>query len=326
MRDRPPGLSDDQVARVLARYWHITAADLSYVPWGAGSYHWSVTGGDGRRWFATADDLDSKGWLGDDRETARAGLAIAMNTAAALRQAGLAFVMAPVPAAGGATVVPAGPRYTVSLFPFADGTSGRWGEEPRPDHRDQVIDLLAALHAATPPATGTRRARVGLPRRADLEAALADLGRPWDGGPFAEPARDLLAGAAGRVRRGLAAFDRLADAVRAAPDLVVTHGEPHPGNVIRTGAGPLLIDWDTVGLAPPERDLWGVTSAGDAGDRRYAAATGRTADPGRMSFYQIRWALDDISIYLRELRALHERTVGAEHARECLAAELDGLS
>jgi spectinomycin phosphotransferase len=43
MRGRPPGLSDDQVTQILAGHWHIMAADLSYVPWGAGSYHWSVT-------------------------------------------------------------------------------------------------------------------------------------------------------------------------------------------------------------------------------------------------------------------------------------------
>ncbi|WP_432843998.1 phosphotransferase family protein [Dactylosporangium sp. CA-092794] len=39
------------------------------------------------------------------------------------------------------------------------------------------------------------------------------------------------------------------------PGLVLTHGEPHPGNTMRTGGGWLLIDWDTALLAAPERDL-----------------------------------------------------------------------
>ncbi|MFG2077560.1 phosphotransferase family protein [Nonomuraea maritima] len=71
-------------------------------------------------------------------------------------------------------------------------------------------------------------------------------------------------------------FDRPA-ARAGAP--VLTHGEPHPGNVLRAGSRTLLVDWDTVGTAPPERDLWHVVR--DAGDlARYAAATGRTPDPG----------------------------------------------
>jgi aminoglycoside phosphotransferase (APT) family kinase protein len=44
----------------------------------------------------------------------------------------------------------------------------------------------------------------------------------------------------------------------AGPDRVITHGEPHPGNLMVTDRGPVLIGWDTVGLARPERDLWWV--------------------------------------------------------------------
>jgi spectinomycin phosphotransferase len=323
MKGRPPGLGDDQVALTLARHWHIDAPELRYLPVGAGSYHWSVRDSAGRRWFATADDLDGKGWLGTDRDTVRAGLATAMETAVALRRAGLAFVLAPVPDGDGATVVPAGPRYTVSVFPFVDGTSGRFGEEPPPGHLEEVTGLLAALHQAAPAATGVRTARIGLPRRADLEAALGDLGRPWPGGPFAEPARGLLTRAAGRVRGMLETFDQLAGGVRANADLVITHGEPHHGNIIRTAAGLMLIDWDTVGLAPAERDLWMVTGPGGPLARQYARLTGRAADPATLAFYRLRWTLDDASIYVRQLRVPHERTAATEDTWRRLAATLD---
>jgi aminoglycoside phosphotransferase (APT) family kinase protein len=37
---------------------------------------------------------------------------------------------------------------------------------------------------------------------------------------------------------------------------VVTHGEPHRGNVIRDPRGGVyLVDWDTTLIAPRERDL-----------------------------------------------------------------------
>src|SRR6185437_11811130 len=142
----------------------------------------------------------------------------------------------------------------------------------------------------------------------DLQLALAELGRPWTGGPFAEPARHLLAGAAGPVRRGLDALDRWAGARFSAEDLVITHGEPHPGNIIRLAAaadadadidgaaGPvsgaiMLIDWDTVGLAPPERDLWMVATETGAELRRYTELTGRPVDMAAIELYRLRWAL-----------------------------------
>ena len=65
----------------------------------------------------------------------------------------------------------------------------------------------------------------------------------------------------------------------------------------------MLIDSDTVGLAPPERDLWMVVT--DTGDeaRRYTTATGRPVDQAALSFYRIRWALDDVSAFVHQLRA-----------------------
>jgi spectinomycin phosphotransferase len=98
-------------------------------------------------------------------------------------------------------------------------------------------------------------------------------------------------------------------------ETVITHGEPHPGNVIREPGGEvMLIDWDTVGLARPERDLWMVAS--DTGDelRHYTELTGRLVDVAVLGLYRMRWALDDLSCFIREVRAAHRRTLGTEHA------------
>ena len=71
-----------------------------------------------------------------------------------------------------------------------------------------------------------------------------------------------MADRAGRLRERLADFDRRVDEASGA-DLVVTHGEPHPGNLVMVEDSPVLVDWDTVGLAPPERDLWLVADGPD---------------------------------------------------------------
>ena len=329
MRDRPAGVTERDLLHALADGWGLSAKTMRYAPVGGGSYHWVVTGGPGEQWFVTVDDLDDKGWLGRTRPVVFAGLRAAMDASVTLRrEAGLGFVAAPVPALDGRSLRPLGDAHTVAVFPFLHGTPGEWDQPlPAPD-LDELVAMLAALHSVDPAAVRLQRREVGLSWRDDLELALRELGRPWTGGPFTEPARELLAGAAGPVRRGLDALDRWARATAAAQNLVITHGEPHPGNIIRVAAdgaaaGPasgaiMLIDWDTIGLAPPERDLWMVAT--EAGDElcRYTELTGRPVDRAEIELYRLRWALDDLSCFVRDLRAPHQRTPGSEHAWQAL--------
>jgi spectinomycin phosphotransferase len=332
VRDRPAGVAERDVARALADGWGLAAETLRYAAVGGGSYHWEVTAGYPERWFVTVDDLDDKGWLGRTRLAVFSGLRAAMDAALWLRrEAGLGFVLAPVPALDGQAVRPLGGRHAVAVFPFLPGSPGQWDEPLPGPELGELVAMLAALHRVDPAAARLPQREVGVSWRDDLELALRELGRPWTGGPFTEPARELLAGAAGPARRGLDALDRWASGPDAAANLVITHGEPHPGNVIRVtparaggagpargGAGLMLIDWDTVALAPPERDLWMVVT--ETGDelRRYTELTGRPVDATALELYRLRWALDDLSCFVRDLRAPHRRTSGTEHAWQAL--------
>jgi spectinomycin phosphotransferase len=319
VRDRPAGITAPVLRRALADGWRVRAAAVRYAPVGARSYHWVVRDTAGNRWFVTADDLDDKPWLGSTREAAFDGLRAALDTALALRErAGLEFVAAPVRSAGSTPVQRLNSQYSISVASFLAGTSGQFGQALNTADRARLVDLLAALHQSTAAVAGPPRAAIGLPGRAVLESALAEVGRPWSGGPFAEPARELLAGARSPIRQALQVFDDLAAAAASAADrLVITHGEPHPGNLIWADGKLMLIDWDTVGVGPPERDLWML--ADDPGAlRRYAAATGRAADGSAIALYRLRWALDDVSAYLGDLRSSHGRTPGAEHSWRCL--------
>jgi spectinomycin phosphotransferase len=313
-------VTERDLARALADGWGIRAAPLRYAPVGGGSYHWIVGDDEGERRFVTVDDLDNKGWLGRGRPVVFEGLRAAMDAAVTLRrEAGLGFVAAPLPGLGGETVRPLGARHAVAVFPFLDGTPGQWGKELSAPERSELVKILAALHRVDPAAVRLPRREIGLSWRGDLEAALRELGQPWTGGPFAESARVLLAGAAGQVRRRLETLDRWASDVAAAAEAVITHGEPHPGNVMRGSRGEImLIDWDTAGLASPERDLWMVAS--ETGDelRRYTELTGRPVEVAALELYRMRWALDDLSCFVRQLRAAHRRTPGAEHAWQAL--------
>ena len=158
--------------------------------------------------------------------------------------------------------------------------------------------------------------------RPELEAALGELSQPWSGGPYSEPARRLLARHAARLGRALARFDELARAAAGGGPPVITHGEPHPGNIMRTGGRLLLIDWDTVGLALPERDLW-MAAGDDAGAvGRYTELTGRPVSGAAMDLYRLRWSLDDIALAVRDFRASHEQNEDSALTWEALTEEI----
>jgi spectinomycin phosphotransferase len=309
---------------VVAGGWALGIAGLRYLPVGAGAYHWIAHGEDGRRWFVTCDDLDTKPWLGTDRETVFAGLLAAYGTAVALRNAGLTFVAAPVTTAAGAPAVRVDERHSVSVFEHVDGEPGEWG---RPDRTDgELVGMLARLHASTPVVDGLRPRGLDLPGRDGLEEALDDLHHRWDGGPLSEPARAELAGQRDLVLRWLDELDRLAGRLGGAePARVVTHGEPHPGNLISTGGGLTLVDWDTVALARPERDLWMIADlAGGALAVRYEEETGVALDPEALVAYRRLWALSDLVACTRQLRREHQRSADADRALAAVRSILSG--
>jgi spectinomycin phosphotransferase len=101
-------------------------------------------------------------------------------------------------------------------------------------------------------------------------------------------------------------------------DWVITHGEPHAGNVMRNGDGHVLIDWDTVALAPAERDLWMLV--GDSGGEAtvYTEATGRRLDHVAVDFFHLTWDLADTASFTRRLRSSHRHSEDTVRAFDAL--------
>ena len=293
-------ISDSDIAAALARQWALMVQDMSYLPVGFGGYHWLAAGQTGSRWFVTVSDLATP-WVPD--------LPAAMQTAAWLaRQAGLGFVVAPVPMRAGQVVGSVGSRRALMLFPYLDAASGHF-EDPIDDgDRAAIIDMLARLHTVIPRGIQVPTRPLELASRQVIDQALGSLGVPWTGGPYAEPGRDLLARYERPLRQAFARFDGLLDRVRGAGGpYVITHGEPHPGNLLRTRAGLCLVDWGMTALARPERDLWRVIS-GDQDAARYSWRTGWTVNQDALALYRLRGDLDDIAGMLSQIRGPHLRT------------------
>jgi spectinomycin phosphotransferase len=250
-----------------------------------------------------------------------------MQTAAWLAtHAGLGFVVAPVPTRAGQVVGFLDSRHALTLFPFLDAAPGRFGDPIDESDRAAIIDMLALLHTAIPKGIQVPSRPLELATRQVIDQALASLGIPWTGGPYAEPGRDLLARYERPLRQAFARFDGLLDRVReAGGPYVITHGEPHPGNLLRTRAGLCLVDWDMTALARPERDLWWVIS-GDQDAARYSRRTGWTVNQDALALYRLRWDLNDIAGFLSQIRGPHQRTADTLVSWTELQKTLDAIT
>ena len=322
----PEGLDEAALSIAVADRWRIDVESMSYEAVGGGSHHWLLrSAGAGYR-FLTVDDLGTKPWLGADHDSAFAGMEAAFGTARMLRASGLDFVVAPIPAADGAVVTRLDGRFSAALFPYVAGRVGIFGEEFGRRDRLELCELWAKLHNATTVVRDVApRRSFDVPGRADLDDAVRDVDSQWNGGPYSERAREWLAANRDLVTTSLERYDRLAGEV-ANREFVITHGEPHGGNLIRTEDGLCLIDWDTVALAPPERDLWMLDDGTDAGLQVYTETTGHAIDRSALDFYRLAWLVTDVAAFTTALRRPHTDDGNTAHAWRALGITGQSLS
>lgn len=302
MQSLPDDFDTDTLAAALTREWGVAVAELAHAPVGFGSHHWIATDPAGGRWFVTVDDLElGRFAVAETHDDAFRRLFRALSTARALRDSGAGFVVAPVPTAGGEAVVRLGPRWAAAVYPHVDGESFGWQDWAGDGHRQGVLDMVVGVHAA-PPAVREKAGvdDLSVPRRDAVEAALA--GEPAAGdGPYAAPTAALLGEHADEIAAWFASYDERTAGVDRHGD-VLTHGEPHPANSMRTPGGWRLIDWDTALIAPPERDLWML---GPSAAEAYTRATGTPVRPAVLELYRQWWDLADLAISVARFRGRH---------------------
>jgi spectinomycin phosphotransferase/16S rRNA (guanine(1405)-N(7))-methyltransferase len=325
----PDGLPEAVLVLALGRSWGMAVTSMEYRPVGWGSHHWAVADAAGTRWFVTVDELENKRLSASEPlDAGFARLRSALEAAMDLRACGAAFVVAPVPARDGEPLTRVNDRFGVAVYPFADGQSFDGGEFSSPAHRLSVLGLLVDTHTAPPAAS--RRALAddfAVPYRDELEAACAPAGEVADCGPYARPVSLLARQHAAPLQRLLARYDALVLAARAQDArMVLTHGEPHPGNTMLTAGGWVLIDWDTALVAPPERDLWDLDPGDGSILDAYAQATGTSPRPSLLDLYRLRWDLADIAADVSRFRRPHTGSIDDDQSWELLSSLVKRVS
>lgn len=286
----PPDLDPALIVDALQQHWAIRARDMPYLAVGFGDHHWDARA-DGRRCFVTVRDLRLDGRTSSPA-SAMAALEQTFRAVRALKNAtALPFIVPALPSTNGSIVVPLTAEFALTVYDWLDVR----------DVADSAmaVGVVSELHRASRahPVDAVRE-DFQIPHRQALEAALRELDRPWQTGPFGEPARGLLATHHAAAKTMLREYDTLAHAAgRSTDDWCLTHGEPSGPNLVQDGAGQVyLVDWESARIGPPERDLWQIDLTHYAGPSPREAIT---------RLYRLWWDLAETAVYVLQFRTPH---------------------
>lgn len=297
MHEPPRDVSDAEVLARVQTHWDPSMSGLAHLPVGFGAWHWradsSPPHGSPSALFVT---LDPPLWhSAESLETTYA--------AAAALATELGFVHPPLPGASGRFTVPLGPGW-LSVTGWVDGA--------RPTDPAAVVPLIEQLHRMDPPA-GVRSWETSV--AADLVDRLAKMtAQPWLQGPHGEAARCAVRSALPLLATAVDEHQQLS--ARLDPSrFVLTHGEPGVHNQWRTADGRLvLIDWETLRLAPPERDLTSLPSEV------------LPSDPESMRLMRLEWSLSEVAAYADWLRGPHQDDADTRVALGGLVQEIEAAT
>lgn len=296
MRERPPGVTDADVLATVRDHWDDIATTIEHLPLGFGAHHWRV--GD---LFVTLDLLG--------RRHTCTTLESTYVAAAALAAQGLEFVLGGVPARNGRFTVAFGDGTALSATPWRCGAAG---DGPFTGERAATTaSHLDRLHAAAPP-TGLRgwQPLVGPDLADDLSRRTSH--RWTAAGPHGETARRALRDHLRDLATWTVGYHRVAATTDPAT-WVPTHGEPDTGNQLDTRDGVLLVDWESLMLAPAERDLRTLADAGHPHPRAHADL---------LRLFDLEWRLDEVAQYATWFEEPHGDTENDRIALGGLLGEL----
>ena len=300
MHEPPRSVTADQVLTEVRSLWDGRVIGVEHLAVGFGAWHWRADVGEPGREERAAPgyfvSLDPPWWHS-------ATTLEATYAAAATLSDLLPFVHPSVPTVHGGFTGALGDGW-LSVTSWVPGhRPGSLGPE--------AVQALDDLHSSPPP-EGILAWEPSVPP--EVVDHLEDWTRhAWTAGPLGEAAREAVVTGAADVERGLAAYLRLLERLDPAT-YVPTHGEPGLHNLWRAEDGRLLLlDWETLRLAPRERDVL----AGYAPHVEH--------DPALLELFRLEWQLGEVRSYADWLRGPHDDAADTRTALGGLRTQLEGL-
>lgn len=274
MLQPPRDVTDADVLETVRHHWAPDVDTVTHLAVGWGGHHWRADSGDRPVLFVTLD-------IPTPRHTA---LTLEGAYATAARAAGeVDFVWPSRPTTEG--------RFTVPMRWGTLSVAG-WLEGSRPDvSTPDLPAMLSRLHAVAPPPGAPVWRTIVAPGLADRLADL--LSSPWPD-PLGPAARDLVGDHLAAVAGWAAQHEHLVDGTDPA-SYVVTHGEPGVHNQWESRGRVWLVDWETLLLAPRERDLMTLVQDGVEVEH----------DPALVRLFDLEWRLSEVWAFATWLQQPH---------------------
>jgi len=307
----PPDLSTGAIVAYLRETYGLAAQQADFLPLGAdiNTFVFRVEMTDGAACF-----LKLRSGAFDD---------VVVAAPAWLHAQGIQHVLAPLPTLAGEPWAHAH-GFAWLLYPFMEGKNGY---EVALSQAQSVAfgRCLRAIHdAILPDALHQRIPReVYAPQWRDMVAEYTRQveTREWDD-PIAQHLSNFWKMKRHEIRAMVERASSLAETLRSRADaFVLCHGDLHPGNLL-IGANEefAIVDWDTLTLAPKERDLMCLgggftTTWGDAQEAWFYQGYGATEiDPLALAYYRYERVIADFAAYgeqiLEAQGSIEDREVG----------------
>ncbi|HKT37600.1 MAG TPA: aminoglycoside phosphotransferase family protein [Ktedonobacterales bacterium] len=254
---QPPKISEDLLHACLLDHYNLIPATLDFLPLGqddqAGVYRVVSEQGTSYLLKVKCGSLYEPGCL----------------VPAYLWEQGITSVVAPLPTTS-KTLWARAEDWTVILYPFITGDTSWAGITDA--HWKETGAVFKQIHQVIPPLFGFYSLRketfdpTGYVRWIrEYEAQHAQA--PGEESAARSDLRSLWRAHQSTIHMLITSLDTLAETLRSRNlPYVICHADLHPANLLRDGAGRVLvIDWDDVMLAPKERDFIFVKEAPASG-------------------------------------------------------------
>lgn len=292
-----PAVQDSQIITCLQTAFGLPVTDLEFLPLGADRHTAVFRANAGQAYFVKlrSGDFDE----------------MSICVPKLLHDQGQRWIIAPLPTLDGQLWAELD-HFRVMVFPFVAGQNG-YEMRLTDQHWVDFGRALKALHTAPLPAeisAHIQRETYGdhwRKRVREFQQMAATM-------PFADP---VAAALAGFIQAQQATLDHLlqqaetyAVALSAQPlSPVLCHADIHAGNLLITADHLYLVDWDTLLLAPKERDLMfiggGLFDNQRSPDEEvwlfYQGYGDTNIDPVALVYYRYERIVQDIAAYCEEI-------------------------
>lgn len=226
-------------------------------------------------------------------------------------------------------------EFKVMVFPFIEGYDG-YEMELLDQHWIAFGQALKALHTAKIPSTVTNRIQLEQYSNTWRET-VKRFQRFVEDTPFADPIATELAAflrnKKDEIRQLVQRAEQLAAVLQMQSEpLVLCHGDIHAGNVLIDADNHLyVVDWDTLVLAPKERDLMFVGGGQflnqrtpEEEERLFYQGYGQTqANPIALAYYRYERIVQDIAAYCEQLLLSDEGGEDRENGLQQLVSQFE---